>query len=215
VLGVLASRSAWVNGFFNDNGELTKGTLGRYPRTAIVVAVAVLQLIIMIVGFSGETILTEHNLTDVYDQRYHECSSWASSAFWAGFTFNIIVSVVGNSMSCSSLNMEDNVFELKYVLLGHLMWYLWGLTDLIIFFRSNDEHLAGGQAIVALLLAISLFIVYPWPKMYAILFQSKGGKLLPQEEEEEDVGVITEASAVTSKAGFAGQGIVSVKIREE
>ena len=29
VLGVLMSRSAWLNGFFDENGELTKGTLGR------------------------------------------------------------------------------------------------------------------------------------------------------------------------------------------
>ena len=108
------------------------------------------------------------------------------------------------------------MFELKYVLLGHLMWYLWGLVDLIIFFRCNDQHLAGGQAIVACLLAISLFFVYAWPKMYAILFMSKGGKLIPQEEEEEEEqGVITEATAVSSKAGFHGTGIVSVKIREE
>jgi len=217
VLGVLMSRSAWLNGFFDENGELTKGTLGRYPRTACVVGVAVIQLLIMIISFSGESILTLHNLTDVWDQRYHECSSWASSTFWAGFTYNIIVSVVGNSMSCSSIKIEDNVYELKYILLGHLMWYLWGLVDLIIFHRSNDENLAGGQAMVALLMAITFFIVYPWPKMYAILFQSKGGKLIPQEEEEEDeeAGVITDATAISSAAGFTGAGIVSVKIREE
>ena len=95
------------------------------------------------------------------------------------------------------------------------MWYLWGLVELIVFFRCNDEALAGGQAAVAVLFAITLFIVYPWPKMYAILFRSKGGKLLPQEEEEEeDTGMIMDATAITSKAGFTGQGIVSVKIRE-
>jgi len=216
VLGVLTSRSAWLNGFFDESGELAKGTLGRYPRTTVVVGVTVLQLIILIIAFSMESILTVHNLTDQWDVRYHECSSWASTTFWAGFVFNIIISVVGNSMSCSSINMEDNVYELKYVLLGHLMFYLWGLVDLIVFFRCNDEHLAGGQAIVALLMAISFFFVYAWPKMFAILFRSEGGKLIPQEEEdEEEHGVITDASAVSSKAGFTGQGIVSVKIREE
>ena len=217
VLGVLMSRSAAVNGLFDESGELAKGTLGRYPRTTIVVGVTVLQLIVLIIAFSMETVLTLHNLTDVWDERYHECSSWASSTFWAGFVVNIVVSVVGNSLSCSSIDMEANVYELKYVLLGHLMFYMWGLVELIVFFRCNDEHLAGGQAIVALLMAISFFFVYAWPKMFAILFQSKGGKLIPQEEEEEDEeqGVITEATAVSSKAGFTGQGIVSVKIREE
>jgi uncharacterized membrane protein len=215
-LGILTSRSAWLNGFFDDNGELTKGTLGRYPRSTVVVAVTVLQVIIMIIAFNMESILTLHNLTDQWDVRYHECSTWASSTFWAGFVFNILVSVVGNSMSCSSIDMEKDAFELKYILLGHLMFYLWGICELVVFFRCNDEHLAGGQAIVCLLLAISLFFVYAWPKIYAILFNSKGGKLIPQEEEEEDEeNVITEASAVSSKAGFTGQGIVSVKIREE
>jgi len=215
-LGVLTSRSAWVNGLFDESGELAKGTLGRFPRTTIVVAVAVIQLVIHIVSFSTESILTMHNLTDQWDERYHECSSWASGTFWAGFVFNIIVSVVGNSMSCSSIDMESNVWELKYVLMGHLMWYLWGLTELIIFFRSNDEALAGGQGVVALLLALSLFFVYAWPKMYAILFQSKDGKLIPQEEEEdEEQGIITDASAVSSKAGMTGAGIVGIKIREE
>ena len=28
-LGVLTSRSAWINGFFDESGELQKGTLGR------------------------------------------------------------------------------------------------------------------------------------------------------------------------------------------
>jgi len=216
VLGILTSRSAWVNGLFDENGELSRGALGRYPRTTIVAGVAIIQVIVMIVSFSTETMLTMHNLTEQWDERYHECSSWASATFWAGFTINIIVSVVGNSMSCSSYAMEDNVFELKYVLLGHLMWYLWGMIDLIIFFRSNDEYLAGGQAVVALLMALSFFLVYAWPKMYAILFQSKGGRLIPQEEEEEDEeGMITEATAVSGRAGLSGAGIVSVKIREE
>jgi uncharacterized membrane protein len=216
VLGCLTSRSAWLNGFFDDNGELAKGTLGRYPRSTVVIISGVLSVIIMIVAFNMEDILTIHNLTDQWDQRYHECSSWASTTFWAGFVLNIIISVVGNSMSCSSIKMEDDAYELKYVLLGHLMFYLWGLIELIVFFRCNDEHLAGGQAIVCLCMALSFYICYVWPKVYAILFNSKGGKLLPQEEEEEEEhGVITDAAAVSSKAGFTGQGIVAVKIREE
>jgi len=215
VLGVLTSRSAWVNGLFDESGQLSKGTLGRFPRTTIVVGVVVIQFILLIIVLGMESPLTIHNLTEQWDERYHECSSWASSAFWAGFTWNIIVSVIGNSLSCSSLDMAENVAELKYVLIGFLMWYMWGLVELCVFFRSNDEALAGGQAVIAVLFAITLFFVYPWPKMYAILFRSKGGKLLPEEEEEEEEeGMITEASAVSSKAGLTGQGIVSVKIRE-
>jgi len=217
VLGVLTSRSAWVNGFFDKNGDLQKRYLGSYPRATIVILVSVLQLIVLIVVFNMETILLMKNPTEQWDELFHECSSWASTTFWAGFVFNIIISVVGNSLSCSSLDMSDNVWELKYVLLGHLMWYLWGLVELIVFFRCNDQNLAGGQAAVALLLAISLFFVYPWPKMYAIFFQSKGGRLIVEvEDEEEEKGLMNDESltAVSSKAGMTGAGIVSIKIQD-
>ena len=215
ILGIITSRSAAVNNLFDDNGKLTKGTLGRYPRTTVVLLCIVLQIIVQIIAFNTEVIQTMHNETDQWDSRYHECSSWASSTFWAGFALNIVMSIVGNSLSCSSLNMEDNAYELKYILLSHLMFYLWGIVELVIFFRSNDQHLAGGQAIVCVLLAISFFLCYAFPKTYAIMFQSNAGKLVPQQEEEEGDGVITEAHAMHALAGFKGQGIVSIKVREE
>jgi len=217
VLGIITSRSAYVNNLFDGNGELVRGSLGRFPRTTVVIVCTLIQVIVQIIAFNMEVIRTIHNETDAWDQRYHECSSWASSTFWAGFVVNVLISVVGNSMSCSSLDMEANAYELKYVLLSHLMFYLWGIVELVVFYRTNDQHLAGGQAIVCILLAISFFFCYAWPKIYAILFHSKGGKLIPGEDEDEDEerGVVTEAHAMHSSAGFRGQGIVAVKIREE
>jgi len=176
VLGIITSRSAFVNNLFDENGELTKRTLGRFPRTTVVIVCILIQVIAQIIVFNMEVIETLHNETDAWDQRYHECSSWTSSTFWAGFVVNIVISVVGNSLSCSSFNMEKNAFELKYVLLCHLMFYLWGIVELVVFFRTNDEHLSGGQAIVCILLAISFFLFYAWPKIYAILFPSKDSK---------------------------------------
>merc|ERR1719209_530856 len=123
-----------------------------------------------------EQLQTMHNETDKWDERFHECSTWASITFWAGFIFNVVVSVVGNSMSCSSTKMEDNGFELKHVLQCHLVFYMVAIIELCVFFRSNDEHLAGGQGVICILYALGFYAFYLAPKIYIILFRSKGNK---------------------------------------
>lgn len=214
VIGILISRSAKVNSLFDDNGELARGSLGPFPRTLCVVLVVVLQLIVTFVAYRLDNLRTLHNETEAWNERYNECATWASGTFWAGFTFNILASVVGNSLSCSSIQMEENCYELKYVLISYLMFYLFGIIELVIFFRCNDEYLAGGQAVNAILFALAFYFAYAWPKIYAILFRSKGDKVLPDDPESDD-GSSVRNTAISAAAGFKGQGIVGISIREE
>jgi len=215
VIGILNSRSAAVNSLFDEEtGELSKGSLGRFPRTLVVLLVVVIQVIITVVAYKLEELQTMHNHTDQWDHRYHECSSWASTTFWAGFTFNVVASVVGNSLSCSSVKMEENCYELKYVLISHLMFYMFGIVELVIFFRTNDQHLAGGQAINCVLFALAFYFAYIWPKIYAILFRSKGDKCIrePSVDSDEDGALMT--TAIHASAGFKNQGIVQMTVRD-
>lgn len=213
VLGVLMSRSAYINGFFDDNGQLNRGSCGPFPRALVVLVVVIAQVIVTLIAYQKEDLQTMHNETDQWDARYHECSSWTSQTFWAGFIFNMVISVIGNSMSCSSVKVEDNSFELKHILLSHLFLYMVGIMELCIFFRSTDEHLAGGQAVCSILFAYAFFFCYVWPKIYIILFRSKGDKAIEKPLlEGEDDGVMT--TAIHASAGFKNQGIVQMKIRD-
>jgi len=214
VIGILVSRSAYINGFFDDDGELVKGSLGPCPRALVIVLTVVLQIIINLIAFNMEQLQTMHNETERWDERYHECSTWASTTFWAGFIFNVVVSVVGNFMSCSSTKMEDNAFELKHVLQSHLLFYTVAIIELCVFFRSNDEALAGGQGVICLLYVLGFYACYLAPKIYVILCRSKGGKIISDSDDSGDEdGHI--ATAIHSSAGFKNRGIVQVTIRDE
>jgi len=213
VIGVLISRSAYINNFFDDNGELVKGSLGPFPRPLVVLLVFILQIIVSIVAYNMETLLVMHNKTEKWDERYHECSSWASVTFWAGFAFNIVASVVGNSMSCSSVKVEDDHAELKHVLQCHLVFYIVALTELCVFFRSNDHHLAGGQGVCCILYALGFFVCYIGPKLYIILFRSKGNKAIEDDPDDDKEALMT--TAVHASAGFKHHGIVQMTIRDD
>jgi len=214
VIGILISRSAYINNFFDDNGELVKGNLGPFPRPLIVTLVVILQIIVNIVAYNMETILVMHNKTEKWDVRYHECSSWASITFWAGFTFNVVASVVGNSLSCSSTKMDDDAAELKHVLQCHLVFYIVAIIELCVFFRSNDHHLAGGQGVCCILYALGFFICYIGPKLFIILFRSKGNKAIEVDPEDDEEGSLM-TTAVHASAGFKHHGIVQMKVRDE
>jgi len=213
VIGILISRSSYINNFFDDNGELTKGSLGPFPRPLVVALVFILQIIVSVVAYNMETLLIMHNKTEKWDERYHECSSWASMTFWAGFSFNILASIVGNSMSCSSVKVEDNHAELKHVLRCHLLFYLVAFIELIVFFRSNDHHLAGGQGVCCILYALGFFICYIFPKLYIILFRSKGNKAIEDDPDDDKDALMT--TAVHASAGFKHHGIVQMTIRDD
>jgi len=215
VLGILVSRSAYINGFFDENGELVKGTCCRFPRAIIVLAIIVLQIIVNVVAYNLEKLKTMHNETEKWDERFHECSTWASATFWAGYIYNIVISLIGMFMSCSSTKMEDNAFELKHVLQSHLLFYTVAIIELCVFFRSNDEHLAGGQGVICLLYALGFYACYLAPKIYVILFRSKGNKAIEEPEGSGDEDGPHLTTAIHSDAGFKNRGIVQVTIKED
>ena len=67
--------------------------------------------------------------TEVWNIYYLECSNWASVVFWIGFAYNILLSLGGNFLSCSSTQMDERCQELRHVLVSYLVFYVVALLQ--------------------------------------------------------------------------------------
>lgn len=216
---VLIARSALINSYYDQEGKTSRQGICLFPRAIAISVILLIQILILIVGIAVDPPLTMHNLTDAWNVRYFECSSWASYVFWISFGYNIALSIVGNFLSCSSTKMEENCEELKYILITYCIFYLLGLTEICIFYRAHDDELAGGQGYMCVLFGLGFFMCFIWPKIYIILFRSKEDHktinreaLMRDHEHDHDIHMTTAIHAAT---GFRGRGVVQMKIKEE
>ena len=216
---VLIARSALINSYYDEEGKTSRQGICSFPRAIAISVVLIIQILILIIGIAVDRPLTMHNLTDAWNVRYFECSSWASYVFWISFGYNIALSIVGNFLSCSSTKMEENCEELKYIVITYCVFYLLSLTEICIFYRAHDDELAGGQSYMCLLFGFAFFMCFIWPKIYIILFRSKEDHktinkeaLLRDHEHDHDIHMTTAIHAAT---GFRGRGVVQMKIKEE
>ena len=216
---VLIARSALINSYYDQEGKTSRQGICLFPRAIAISVILLIQILILIVGIVVDPPLTMHNLTDAWNVRYFECSSWASYVFWISFGYNIALSIVGNFLSCNSTKMEENCEELKYILITYCIFYLLGLTEICIFYRAHDDELAGGQGYMCVLFGLGFFMCFIWPKIYIILFRSKEDHktinreaLMRDHEHDHDIHMTTAIHAAT---GFRGRGVVQMKIKEE
>lgn len=216
---VLIARSALINSYYDQEGKTSRQGICSFPRAIAISVILLIQILILIVGIAVDPPLTMHNLTDAWNVRYFECSSWASYVFWISFGYNIALSIVGNFLSCNSTKMEENCEELKYILITYCIFYLLGLTEICIFYRAHDDELAGGQGYMCVLFGLGFFMCFIWPKIYIILFRSKEDHktinreaLMRDHEHDHDIHMTTAIHAAT---GFRGRGVVQMKIKEE
>ena len=216
---VLIARSALINSYYDQEGKTSRQGICLFPRAIAISVILLIQILILIVGIAVDPPLTMHNLTDAWNVRYFECSSWASYVFWISFGYNIALSIVGNFLSCNSTKMEENCEELKYILITYCIFYLLGLTEICIFYRAHDDELAGGQGYMCVLFGLGFFMCFIWPKIYIILFRSKEDHktinreaLMRDHEHDHDIHMTTAIHAAT---GFRGRGVVQMKIKEE
>lgn len=218
LFAVLMARSGIVNSYYDENtDEVIKGGLGKFPRLVVVSVVLLVQVILMIAGLSIDPPLTMHNDTENWDLKYWECSNWASYVFWIGFGYNITLSVIGNFLSCSSTKMDDVCGELKWILITYLVFYINALVEIIIFYRVVDESLAVGQAVMCIIMAMTFYFFFIWPKVFVILFRSKkDGKSLRHRQkllsQDDDNGVMT--TAMHQSDGYRHHGVVQMRIKQ-
>lgn len=173
VFGVLISRSSFIGSFYNENNEVVRCGLGSAPRVIVIAVTLLFQLVIMIVGFTVSPLQTLVVETSEWNYGYWECSIWASYVFWFGFFYNVLLSCVGNFLSCSSTKMDEICEELKYVIMSYLVFYLLALVEVILFFRIRNEALAEGQAIMCVLFAMGFLGCYVVPKVHVVLYRTQ------------------------------------------
>lgn len=215
MLAVLISRSAYFNNFFNEEGVVVKTGCGTNPRGNIIILVVLIQLVFLIVGLTGMKPETLEIKTSQWNILYLECSNWASIVFWIALAYNVLISLFGNFLSCSSTQMENNCDELKHIIMAHLVFYFCCMLHIIIIFRLVNQALAEGQAIICILYSLALYSTYIGPKVYVILFCTKADgttikpeRLLHHEHEDHH----TPASIIHAKDGYKTH-VVGVKIK--
>lgn len=213
IFSVLVTRSSCVSSFYNEENEVVKSGLGSSPRIIVCTLILLVQIVILAVGFTVSPLETLVIETSQWNYGYWECSIWASYVFWIGFFYNILLSCVGNFMSCSSTKMDDICEELKYVILSYLLFYLLALIEVILFFRARNEALAEGQAIMCVLYALSFLVFYVKPKIHVILYRTQeDGKTI-----KGNLHVNDNEAAVTSlihaKGGYQHR-VVAMKVRD-
>lgn len=214
IFGVMITRSSYINGFYDEStGDVIKGGFGKYPRLVIIVILLIIQGIILIVINNIDPPQTLHTDTDVWYIKYAECSNWASWGFWVAFSFNIALSLIGNFMSCSSTKMEDLCEELKWLLITYLMFYMCGITHIILLYRVKNEQLAVGQAVMCLIMSMCFYFFFIWPKVWYVLFKSKDGRIAREREQvPQDEDHIT--TAIHSSDPFKHHGVVQMRLKK-
>jgi len=213
IFAVMMTRTSYVNDFYDENGQVVKGGLGKHPRFIIIMTLIFIQALILIIVNNLYPPQTMHSATDNYAVKYAECSSWASWGFWVAFSFNIALSLIGNFMSCSSTKMEDICEELKWLLITYLIFYMNSLAEVIIFYRVRNEQLAVGQAVMCILMAMSFYFFFIWPKVWYVLFKSKDGKIQrsPEPIPQDDDHMTT---AIHSSDAFKQHGVVQMRLKQ-
>ncbi|XP_066922176.1 G-protein coupled receptor family C group 6 member A-like [Clytia hemisphaerica] len=215
IFAVLISRSGFANSFYDENNEIVKRGCGQRPRLHLILLVVSIQLLFLIIGLSAMKPETMELATETWHIRYLECSNWASLVFWVAFAYNVVLSLVGNFLSCSSTDMDERCQELRHVLLSYLMFYVMALLHIILLFRVVNEQLAEGQAILCVLYALGFFLCYIAPKIYIIMYYTKEDgvtiqpeRLLHDHEHQESHGT----SLIHAKDGYKHH-IVGMKVK--
>ena len=173
IFAVLISRSAYVNSYYGDDDELVKGGCGNKPRATFMILVLIIQFLFLVVGLAviaPETMEIETSIWNIY---YFECSHWASIVFWITFAYNVVLSLFGNFLSCSSTKMDWNCQELKHVLISYLIFYAIAMLQIIVMFRVKNEALAEGQALLCVLYVLGFLVCFVAPKLYVIMCHTK------------------------------------------
>jgi len=200
--------------FFIFIGDAVKGCLGKYPRLVIILILLIIQGTILIVVNNIDPPRTLHSATDAWNVKYAECSVWASKEFWVAFSFNITLSIIGNFMSCSSTKMKDVCEELKWLLITYLIFYINGLAEIIIYYRVKNESLAVGQAVMCIVISMSFYFFFIWPKVWYILFRSRDGKIrqpLEPVPQDDDNNLTT---SIHSADAYRQHGVVQMRLNK-
>lgn len=201
-----------ISMFFIFLGDVVKGGLGKYPRLVIILVLLIMQGVILIVVNNIDPPKTLHSSTNAWNVKYAECSVWASKGFWVAFSFNIVLSLVGNFMSCSSTKMDDVCQELKWLLITYLIFYINGLAEIIIYYRVRNESLAVGQAVMCIVLSMCFYFFFIWPKVWYVLFKSRDGKIRqPLEPIPQEDGNVT--TAIHSADAYRNHGVVQMRLK--
>ena len=124
IFAVLISRSAYLNGFYGDNDETVRHSCGPRPRVVFIVLLIAVQLLILLIGLTSDSPETMELKTGIWNIYYLECSNWASLIFWIALAYNVVLSLAGNFLSCSSTDMDERCQELKHVLVSYLVFYV-------------------------------------------------------------------------------------------
>ena len=129
IFAVLISRSGYLNSFYGEDDETVRTSCGPKPRLVSIVIVVVVQLLLLLIGLTSDAPETMELKTGIWNIYYLESSNWASIIFWISFAYNVLLSLVGNFLSCSSTQMDERCQELKHVLVSYLMFYVVALLQ--------------------------------------------------------------------------------------
>ena len=129
IFAVLISRSGYLNSFYGEDDETVRTSCGPKPRLVSIVIVVVGQPLLLLIGLTSDAPETMELKTGIWNIYYLECSNWASIIFWISFAYNVLLSLVGNFLSCSSTQMDERCQELKHVLVSYLMFYVVALLQ--------------------------------------------------------------------------------------
>jgi len=94
-----------------------------------------------------------------------------------------------------------------------LIFYMNSLAEVIIFYRVRNEQLAVGQAVMCILMAMSFYFFFIWPKVWYVLFKSKDGKIQrsPEPIPQDDDHMTT---AIHSSDAFKQHGVVQMRLKQ-
>jgi len=117
-------------------------------------------------------------------------------------------------MSCSSTKMKDVCEELKWLLITYLIFYINGLAEIIIYYRVKNESLAVGQAVMCIVISMSFYFFFIWPKVWYILFRSRDGKIrqpLEPVPQDDDNNLTT---SIHSADAYRQHGVVQMRLNK-
>jgi len=218
-LAVMISKSAKITeNYFDDEGDLIKGTLGSRPRALVILIVLCLQLGIVIAGLFLDPPKTLHMDTDQWDEKFAECSTYISLPFWAAFTYNMVISIICHFLSCSSTKVEANFSELKHIVCCLLWFHLGCIMEISLIYAEKNQRLAQAQAVMCIVFGFFFILNFAVPKVYIILFKTKADGTVEDDASQsllEDGEKDPKVTATSHSDGFKHHGIVQMRIKEE
>lgn len=217
-LAVLYTKSATVrHGFFDENMELKKSTLGSKPQLIILAAVLIGQAIVLGIGIRLTTIYIEYYPTNEWDVKYVECSYVRDSVFWVGFGYNVILSILLTFLSCNSVKMNDDFKELKRVCITTCCFYLMSILFVGAIYSVYGSKVVEAASVLIILFGFMFLLTYFAPKLRLVLFhQPKKPQLGPDGKplmEEEPHTAL--APLMSGNDAFKHQKVLAIKIRDK